>query len=148
MAAGLSARAIAARNRVRQRQFLIVGAAQKPPDHFETFVIKFEFLCQIGSIHKQMKMIGVGQVRIVRVAPPFGIEVQTKHKIGMQFEVHQRRAASNLAIAIEQNFALPANGLLFRRIIGIENVGARLWHAIFDQNFSGELPKIIRTLRL
>ena len=63
----------------------------------------------------------------------------------MQFEVHQRRAASNLAIAVEQNFALPADGLLFLRIIWIKNVRARLWDAVLDQNFSGEFPKIIRT---
>src|SRR5947209_2806476 len=65
----------------------------------------------------------------------------------MQFKVNQSGPASNLDVTIEQNFALPANRLLFRRIVWIKNVGARLWHAVFDQNFSGELTKIIRTFR-
>src|SRR5438034_970737 len=96
-----------------------------------------------------MKMIRLGQGWIVWVAPAFRIEMQTKDQIGMQFEVHQRRPASNLTIAVEQNFALPADSLLFLRIIWIKNVPAYagLWHAVLDQNFSGKLAKIIRTLR-
>src|SRR5262245_31309953 len=31
-------------NRVGERQLLVVGATQKPPDHFETFIIEFQFL--------------------------------------------------------------------------------------------------------
>src|SRR5437667_12110917 len=93
-------------------------------------------------------MIDVGQRRIVRIAPAFGVEMQTKHKIGMQFEVYPRSAATDLAVAVEQNFALPADRLLFFRIIWIKNfpAHARLWYAAFDQNFPGELPKIIRAL--
>src|SRR5437899_6436391 len=94
-----------------------------------------------------MKMIRVRQGRAVWIAPSFSVEMQAKHKIRMQFEVNQCRAASNLAVAIEQNFALPANRLLFFRIIRIKNVGARLWHAVLDQNFSSKLPKIIGALR-
>src|SRR5947207_8978966 len=96
-----------------------------------------------------MKMIRLGQGWIVWVAPAFRIEMQTKDQIGMQLEVHQSRPASNLTIAVEQNFALPADSLLFVRIIWIKNVPAYagLWHAVLDQNFSGKLPKIIRTLR-
>src|SRR5205085_10272646 len=61
----------------------------------------------------------------------------------------QRRPASNLTIAVEKNFALPADSLLFVRIIWIKNVPAYagLWHAVLDQNFSGKLTKIIRTPR-
>ncbi len=44
--------------------------------------------------------------------------MQTQHKIRMQFEIHQRRATSNLAIAVEQDFALPADGLLFSGSFG------------------------------
>src|SRR5262249_20887189 len=105
---------------------------KNPPNHFETLVIKFELLCQIGPVYKQVKMSGVGQGWIVWVAPAFRIEMQTKHQIGMQFEVHQRRPTSNLAIAVEQNFALPADSLLFFRIVWIKNVRARLWHAVLD----------------
>src|SRR5438477_9284020 len=96
-----------------------------------------------------MKMIRLGQGWIVWVAPAFRIEMQTKDQIGMQLEVHQRRPASNLTIAVEQNFALPADSLLFVRIIWVKNVPAYagLWHAVLDQNFSGKLTKIIRTLR-
>ena len=64
----------------------------------------------------------------------------------MQFEIHQRCAPPNLAIAVKQHFALPTNGLLFRRISWIKNIGARLWHAILNENLSGELAKIIGTL--
>src|SRR5918996_823677 len=91
-------------------------------------------------------MIDVGQARAVWVAPSFSVEMQTKHKIRMQFKIHQRCAASNLAIAIEQDFALPTDRLLFRGISRIKNIGARLWHTVLDQNFLGELLKIIRTL--
>src|SRR5262245_10663827 len=90
-------------------------------------------------------MIHVGQRRTVRVAPAFGIEMQAKDKIGMQHEVYTRCPAADFTIAVEQNFALPTDGLLFRRIIWIKSIGARLWHAVFDQNFPGQLPKIIRT---
>ena len=62
-------------------------------------------------------MIRIGQGWIVWVAPAFGIEMQTKHDIGVQFEIHKRRPASNLAIAVEQNLALPADRLLFLRIV-------------------------------
>src|SRR5436190_20898498 len=93
-----------------------------------------------------MEMIGVGQRRTLRVAPPFGVEMETKNQIGMQRKVHARRTASNLAIAIEQNFALPANGLFFRRISWIKNICTRLWHAILNENVPGELAKIIRAL--
>src|SRR2546423_5437379 len=92
-------------------------------------------------------MVGVGQRRTLRVAPAFGVKMETKNQIGMQLKVHARRTASNLAIAVEQNFALPANGLFFSRIIGIESIGTRLWHTVLNQNFPGQSPKIIRTLR-
>src|SRR6476469_960415 len=59
-------------------------------------------------------MIRVSQHRTGRVAPSFSVEMQTQHKIRMQFEIHQRSAASNLAVPIEQDFALPTDGLLFR----------------------------------
>ena len=64
----------------------------------------------------------------------------------MQFEIHQRCTAPNLTVAVEQDFALPTDGLLFRRISRIKNIGARLWHAIPNENLPGELAKIIRTL--
>src|SRR5213083_1983240 len=64
----------------------------------------------------------------------------------MQFEIHQRRTAPNLAVPVEQDFALPADGLLLSRISWIKNIGARLWDAVLNQNFPGELAKIIRTL--
>ena len=90
-----------------------------------------------------MKMIGVGQLWVVRVAPAFSIQMQTKHQIGMQFDVHQRSPTSNFAVAIKQNFALPANGLLFGWIVCIKRILARARHAVFDQNFPCELPKVI-----
>src|SRR5438876_2889953 len=91
-------------------------------------------------------MIRVGQHRISRVAPSLSVEMQTQHKIRMQFEIHQRRTAPNLAVTVEQDFALPADGLLFLRISGIKNIGARLWHAIANENLPGQLAKVIRTL--
>ena len=91
-------------------------------------------------------MIRVGQHWTSRVAPSFGVEMQTQHKVRMQFEIHQRRTAPNLAIAVEQDFALPADGLLFLRISRIKNIGARLWHAIPNENLPGQLAKIIWTL--
>src|SRR5262245_59593445 len=90
-------------------------------------------------------MIHVGQRRTVRVAPAFGIEMQAKDKIGMQHEVYTRCPAADFTIAVEQNFALPTDGLLFRRISWIKNISTRLRHAILDKNLSGELAKIIRT---
>src|SRR5512132_339368 len=93
-----------------------------------------------------MKMIGVGQHRTSRVAPSFSVEMQTQHKIRMLFEIHQCGTAPNLTVAVEQDFALPADGLLFLRISRIKNIGSRLWHAILDENLPGELAKIIRAL--
>src|SRR5215831_7542561 len=72
--------------------------------------------------------------------------MQTKHKIRMQFEIYQRCAAPNLTVAVEQDLALPTDGLLFLRVSRIKNIGARLWHAILDENFFCQLAKIIRTL--
>ena len=63
--------------------------------------IEFEFLYQVGSVYKQMKMVRVGQARIVWIAPTFRIEVQTKHKIRVQFEIHQRSSPTNFAITIK-----------------------------------------------
>src|SRR4029077_13940241 len=91
-------------------------------------------------------MIRVGQARTIRIAPTFRIEMQTKHKIRMQFEVHQRSPASDLAVTVKQNLALPSNGLLFAGIVWIKNVGARLRYTVLNQNFSCQLPKIIRPL--
>src|SRR5207244_13249771 len=109
-----------------------INADQKPAGQFEKFVVQFEFLRQIRAVYEHVKMIGLRQCRIVWVAPAFRIEMQTKHKIGMQFEVHQRSPPSNLAVTVKQNFALPANGLLFGGIIWIENIRARLWHAVLN----------------
>src|SRR3954462_3613109 len=72
--------------------------------------------------------------------------MQTQHKVRMQFEIHQRRTTPNLAVAIEQDFALPADGFLFLRISRIKNIGARLRHAISDENLSRQLAKLIRSL--
>ena len=77
-------------------------------------------------------MIDVSQRRTIRVAPAFGIEMQAKDKIGMQHEVYTRRPAADFTIPVEQNFALSTDGLLFRRIIWIKNVGARLWHPVLN----------------
>src|SRR5215468_1372490 len=93
-----------------------------------------------------MKMVDVSQHRTSRVAPSFGVEMQAKHKIRMQLEIHQRCTASNFIVAVEQDLALPTDGLLFFRISLIKNIGARLWHAIPNENLPGELAKIIRTL--
>ena len=46
-------------------------------------------------------MIVIDQRRIFRIAPAFGIEMQTKHKIGMQFRVYEHGATTNLAVAIK-----------------------------------------------
>ena len=64
----------------------------------------------------------------------------------MEFEIHQRRTTPNLTVAVEQDFALPADGLLFLWISRIKNIVARLRHAIPDENLPGQLAKIIRTL--
>src|SRR5215831_13689395 len=93
-----------------------------------------------------MKMIRLSQQRRSRFAPPLSVEMQAKHKIRMQFEIHQRRTASDFTVAVEQDLALPTDGLLFGRISRVKNIGARLWHAIPNENFLGELAKIIRTL--
>src|SRR4029450_11768587 len=91
-------------------------------------------------------MICVNQRRTSRVAPSFSVEMQTQNKIRMQFEIHQPRAASNLTVAVEQDFALPTDSLFFSRISWIKNIGARLWHAILNENPFGQIAKIIRTL--
>src|SRR5206468_6917890 len=90
--------------------------------------------------------IQISQDRTSRIAPAFSIEMQTKDEIGMQLEVHARCATSNLAIAVEQDFALPSDGLFLCRITWIKNLGARLWDAVLNQNFPGKLPEIIRAL--
>src|ERR1044071_7484697 len=64
----------------------------------------------------------------------------------MQSEIHLRCTAPDFTIAVEQNFALPADGVLFFRISLIKNVSARLCHAIPNENLPGKLAKIIRTL--
>src|SRR4030095_6733050 len=91
-----------------------------------------------------MKMVDVAQVRAVRVTPSFSIKMQAYDKIRMQFEIHQSCAPSNFTVAVEQNFALPPNSVLFLRISLIKYLGAGLWHAIFNENRFGELTKIIR----
>src|SRR5262249_28272142 len=91
-------------------------------------------------------MIRVRQNRTSRIAPSFRVKMQTQYKIRMKFEIHQRRTTANFTVAVEQDFALPADGLLFLWISRIKNIGARLWHAIPDENLPGQLAKIIRTL--
>src|SRR6266487_4152534 len=84
---------------------------------------------------------------MARIAPAFSIKMQTKHEIGMQLRVHQHGTTSDFAVAVKQDFALPANRLLFLRIVWIKNIPSWLRHPIFDQNFLCELPEIIRTFR-
>src|SRR6266705_6892876 len=84
---------------------------------------------------------------MARIAPAFSIKMQTKHEIGMQLRVHQHGTAADFAVAVKQDFALPANRLLFVRIVWIKNIPSGLRHSIFDQNFLCELPEIIGTLR-
>src|SRR5438105_8738361 len=92
-------------------------------------------------------MIGVDQRRTVRISPAFGIEMKTNDKIRMQFRVHENRAAADLAVAVKQNLALKFNRAFLLRIFWIQNVVARTRHAVFDQNFSGELIEIGWALR-
>src|SRR5439155_17045601 len=99
-------------NCIRQRQLLVVRATKKPPNHFEALIIEFQLLRQIRSVNQQVKMIRVGQRWTSRIAPSFSIEMQTQHKVRMQFEIHKGRTTPNLAIAVEQDFALPADGFL------------------------------------
>src|SRR5437016_216704 len=84
---------------------------------------------------------------MARIAPAFSIKMQTKHEIGMQLRVYQHGTTADFAVAVKQDFALPANRLLFLRIVWIKNIRPRLRHSIFDQNFLRELPEIIRTFR-
>ena len=63
----------------------------------------------------------------------------------MQFEIHHRGTTPNLTVPVEQDFALPADGLFFLRISRIKNIGARLWHAILNEDLPGQLAEIIRT---
>ena len=94
-----------------------------------------------------MEMIVIDQSWIGRIAPAFGIEMQTKHKIRMQFSINQDGAATDLAVAIKKHFALPSNRFVFFGIVWIENVGPRLRQAVLDKNFSGEFLEIARPLR-
>src|SRR5205823_6661236 len=66
--------------------------------------------------------------------------MQAKHKIGMQLRVHEDGAATDLAVAVKQHFALPSDCLLFFGIVWIENVPAYagLRQAVFDKDFSSE----------
>src|SRR5437867_2579729 len=93
-----------------------------------------------------MKMVLVHQSWVIRIAPWLGVEMQTKHEIGMQLCVHERGATTDFAVAVKQNFTLPANGLLFLRIIGVEKLPAYagLRDTIFDQDFFGKLLEIVR----
>src|SRR5436853_6692088 len=74
--------------------------------------------------------------------------MQAKHKIGMQLRVHEDSAATDLAVAVKQHFALPSDCLLFFGIVWIENVPAYagLRQAVFDKDFSSELFEIVRPL--
>src|SRR4051795_4273820 len=72
--------------------------------------------------------------------------MQTQHKVRMQFEIHQRRTTPNLTVAIEQDFALPADGSVFLRISRIKNIGARLRDTVSNEDLSRQLAKIIRPL--
>src|SRR3954469_22254868 len=72
--------------------------------------------------------------------------MQTQHKVRMPFEVHQRRTAPNLTVAIEQDFALPADGFVFLWISRIKNIGARLRDTVSNEDLSRQLAKIIRPL--
>ena len=96
-----------------------------------------------------MEMIIVDQGRLARITPTFGIEMQAKHKIGMQLCVHEDGAATDFAVAVKQHFALPSDCLLFFGIVWIENVPAHagLRQAVFDKDFSFELFEIPRPLR-
>src|SRR5437667_11586405 len=75
--------------------------------------------------------------------------MQAKHKIGMQLRVHEDSAATDLAVAVKQHFALPSDCLLFFGIVWIENVPAHagLRQAVSDKDFSGEFFEIPRPLR-
>src|SRR5436305_14910426 len=92
-----------------------------------------------------MVMVDVGQRRIIRIVPTFGIEMQTKDKIEMQLEVYHSFSAANLDVTVKLAFALPANRLLFLRIVWIKHLSTGLGHAVFNQNFPGQFPKIIGT---
>src|SRR5204863_7515500 len=75
--------------------------------------------------------------------------MQAKHKIGMQLRVHEDGAATDLAVAVKQHFALPSDCLLFFGIVWIENVPAHagLRQAVSDKDFSGEFFEIPRPLQ-
>src|ERR1051325_682867 len=92
-------------------------------------------------------MIRIDQYWIFGVTPPFGVEMQAENQIRMQFRVNERRPATNLAVAIKQNLALPVDGFLFFRVFRVEDIVTRPRYSILDQNFSGQRCEITRTHR-
>src|SRR5258708_28704670 len=93
-----------------------------------------------------MQMIVINQGGILGIPPSFCVEMQAKHEVRMEFGVNQNSAAPNLAKAVKENLALPADRLLLFRIVGIQKIGSRLRHAVLDQNFSSEVFEIVGTL--
>ena len=66
-------------------------------------------------------------VGIALVAPRFRVEMQTENKIGMQPGINELRPLPNLAVPVEENFALPPDGLLFQRVVRSIEVLTRIF---------------------
>ena len=64
-----------------------------------------------------MEMIPVDQRRVAFVTPRFRVEMQTEHKIRIQLRIHEFRAMPYLTAAVKEDFALPAHGLVFDRVV-------------------------------
>src|SRR5436309_919331 len=63
----------------------------------------------------------------------------------MQPGIDELRPLADLAASVEKNFALPANGLLFERVVRSLEVLAWILRPTCPQNCAGGCPEIVRT---
>ena len=94
-----------------------------------------------------MKMVLVAEGRVAFVAPGFGVEMEAENKVRPQHEVYPTRPLPDFAAAIKKNFTLPANGLVFQRIIRAVELLARVFISSSLQDFAGRFPEIFGAIR-
>ena len=115
-------------------------AAEKTLDHLEAHVVKRELVREVGAVDQEMQMVAVGQARLARLVPRFGVEMQAEHHVRLELRVDALSALADLAVAVKQALVLPLHGLLLLRIVRAFEVVARLWVPGAQQNLASRLP--------
>ena len=82
--------------------FLLVGALEQLLQEREALVGEEELLVGVRAVENEVEMAAIGEKRLLRVAPSFGIEVEAEDQVRLEDLVNPIGAGTNFGGAIKE----------------------------------------------